>query len=95
VTATAATTLLGGIGLFLLGMSLMTDSLQALGGHALRRLVRVLTRSRWYALLTGAAMTATLQSSSATTLTPTGSSCTWAGPPARLPSSSRTIHDPI
>ncbi len=72
MTATAITTLLGGIGLFLLGMGLMTDSLQALGGDALRRILRTLTRSRVYGLLTGAAVTATVQSSTATTLATVG-----------------------
>lgn len=69
---TAITTLLGGIGLFLLGMSLMTESLTVLGGGALRRLVARVTRNRYYGLLTGAAVTATLQSSSATTLVTVG-----------------------
>ncbi len=65
-------TLLGGIGLFLLGMSLMTDSLVALGGRSLRAILRRLTGHRIYALLTGAAVTATVQSSSATTLITVG-----------------------
>ncbi|MEX1368403.1 MAG: Na/Pi symporter [Nannocystaceae bacterium] len=65
-------TLLGGIGLFLLGMSLMTDSLVALGGRSLRALLRRLAGKRIYALLVGAAVTATVQSSSATTLITVG-----------------------
>lgn len=70
--STTASMVLGGIGLFLLGMSLMTDSLTALGGAALRRLLDRLTRNRIWAVLTGAAVTATVQSSSATTLVTIG-----------------------
>lgn len=65
-------TLLGGIGLFLLGMSLMTDSLVALGGRSLRTLLKRLAGRRIYALLVGAGITATVQSSSATTLITVG-----------------------
>lgn len=70
--AAAVSTLLGGVGLFLLGMSLMTDSLTAMGGASLRRLLKSLARNRWAALLTGAVVTATVQSSSATTLVTVG-----------------------
>lgn len=72
MTSLAASTLLGGIGLFLLGMNLMTESLTALGGGTLRSLLRTLTRKRLYGLLFGAGVTATLQSSSATTLITVG-----------------------
>lgn len=65
-------TLLGGIGLFLLGMSLMTDSLVALGGRSLRSLLRRLAGRKIYSLLMGAGITATVQSSSATTLITVG-----------------------
>ena len=65
-------TLLGGIGLFLLGMSLMTDSLSALGGRSLRAVMRRLIHRRSTALVTGALVTALLQSSSATTLVTVG-----------------------
>ena len=65
-------TLLGGIGLFLLGMSLMTDSLTALGGRALRSLIRKMTQNRFTGFLTGAGATAVVQSSSATTLVTVG-----------------------
>jgi phosphate:Na+ symporter len=65
-------TVLGGIGLFLLGMSLMTDSLTALGGRSLRHWIRRMTGNRFGALLTGAGVTAAVQSSSATTLVTVG-----------------------
>lgn len=61
-------TILGGIGLFLLGMSLLTDGLQAVAGDALRRGLMWSTRSRFSAVLTGTLATAAVQSSSATTL---------------------------
>gem|GEM_PF-101317 len=72
VNAPAIGTLVGGIGLFLLGMSLMTDSLTALGGGALRALLGRLSRRPLLALATGAVATAVLQSSSATTLVTVG-----------------------
>mgnify|MGYP000049767093 CR=1 FL=1 len=65
-------TLLGGVGLFLLGMSLMTDSLTALGGRTLRSIMRRLIHRRSAALATGTVATALLQSSSATTLITVG-----------------------
>jgi phosphate:Na+ symporter len=65
-------TVLGGIGLFLLGMGLMTDSLTALGGRALRSWIRKMTRNRFLGMLIGAGATAAVQSSSATTLITVG-----------------------
>lgn len=61
-------TILGGVGLFLLGMSLLTDGLQAVAGDALRRILKSWTRHRLGAVATGALATAIVQSSSATTL---------------------------
>ncbi len=65
-------TVLGGIGLFLLGMALMTDGLKALAGARLRDHLLKLTRRPRDAVLTGAAITAMVQSSSATTLATIG-----------------------
>lgn len=65
-------TLLGGIGLFLLGMTLMTDGLKAIAGDALRSLLANFTGSRTRAVATGAGITALVQSSSATTLATIG-----------------------
>ncbi|MFO7563763.1 MAG: Na/Pi symporter [Enhygromyxa sp.] len=64
--------ILGGIGLFLLGMVLMTDGLKRLAGDALRRLLARFTGGRLSSVATGAAVTALIQSSSATTLTTIG-----------------------
>ncbi len=64
--------ILGGIGLFLLGMALMTDGLKALAGASLRDHLIRLTRRPRDAVLGGAAITALVQSSSATTLATIG-----------------------
>ncbi|KAB2953392.1 Na/Pi cotransporter family protein [Heliorestis acidaminivorans] len=61
-------TTLGGIGLFLLGMLLMTDGLKKLAGDALRRLLSRFTGGTFTSILSGAGITALIQSSSATTL---------------------------
>ena len=56
---------LGGIGLFLLGMRLMTDGLKVAAGGALHGLLQAATQGRFRALAAGAAITALVQSSSA------------------------------
>ena len=63
---------LGGLGLFLLGMMLMTEGLRALAGDALRRQLMHFTRTPLSGAATGAACTALLQSSSATTVAAVG-----------------------
>ena len=42
--------LLGGLGLFLLGMGMMTDGLKLAAGGALQRILSAATRTRWHAL---------------------------------------------
>jgi len=56
---------LGGVGLFLLGMRLMTDGLKVAAGGALHGLLQAATKGRFRALAAGAAITALVQSSSA------------------------------
>lgn len=63
---------LGGIGLFLLGMIWLTEGLRSLSGKALRAALSRFTRTPYSGALTGAAATAILQSSSATTVTAVG-----------------------
>ena len=63
---------LGGLGLFLLGMVVLTEGLRALAGRALRRLLSRFTRSPLSGAMTGAATTAVVQSSSATTVATVG-----------------------
>lgn len=60
--------ILGGIGLFLLGIVLLTDGLRALAGEGLRRGLARFTGSRFKAFLSGLAATAVIQSASATIL---------------------------
>ncbi|PKN81333.1 MAG: hypothetical protein CVU47_07230 [Chloroflexi bacterium HGW-Chloroflexi-9] len=67
-----ALTLLGGIGIFLLGMVLLTDGLKAAAGGALRGVLGRLTGGPLKAVASGAAITALVQSSSATTLATIG-----------------------
>jgi phosphate:Na+ symporter len=61
--------LVGGIGLFLLGMSLLTDGVKAFAGEALRRALVRFTGTPLKAFGSGALVTALIQSSSATTIT--------------------------
>lgn len=63
---------LGGLGLFLLGMTLMTEGLKIAGGRALRHILSDWTSTRLRGLLSGAAITALVQSSSAVTLATIG-----------------------
>ncbi len=72
MTTTMVAGLLGGIGIFLLGMILLTEGLKAAAGNALRAMVHRFTRGPGTALVTGAGLTALVQSSSATTLTTIG-----------------------
>ncbi|MFP5380275.1 MAG: Na/Pi cotransporter family protein, partial [Vicinamibacteria bacterium] len=59
---------LGGLGLFLLGMILLTDGLKAVAGEALRTALARFTGRPGSALVTGALLTALVQSSTATTV---------------------------
>ncbi|WP_071675531.1 Na/Pi cotransporter family protein [Nioella nitratireducens] len=65
-------TLAGGVGLFLVGMQVMTEALRALASHHLRRFLARFTTSPVTGALTGAASTAVIQSSSATMVTVIG-----------------------
>ncbi len=68
----AATGALGGLGLFLLGMAIMTDGLKSFAGDALGRSLARFTHSPLSGAATGAFSTAILQSSSATTVMAVG-----------------------
>ncbi|MDO9023219.1 Na/Pi symporter [Zwartia sp.] len=61
--------LVGGIGLFLIGMSLLTSGLVAFSGNALQRGLAKFTGTPSKAFLSGALLTALVQSSTATTAT--------------------------
>ncbi len=60
--------LVGGLGLFLFGMKIMSEGLQKLAGERLRRLFGTLTDHRLLAVLVGAGATALIQSSTTTTV---------------------------
>jgi len=64
--------LVGGIGVFLLGMLLLSDGLKAAAGPAVRRALGRFTGNRFAAVAVGAATTAVIQSSTATTMTTIG-----------------------
>ena len=61
-------TILGGLGLFLYGMRIMSESLQIATGDRLRNILRKATTNRIAGLVTGASITGVIQSSSATTV---------------------------
>jgi phosphate:Na+ symporter len=65
-------TLVGGIGLFLVGMTWMTDGLKLAAGPALHRILAAATRTRWHGLGSGMLVTALVQSSSAVTVATIG-----------------------
>ncbi len=69
---TALSTLAGGLGLFLLGMAMMTDGLKLAAGRALERILAGATRTRWHALGSGVLVTSLVQSSSAVTVATIG-----------------------
>lgn len=62
----------GGVGLFLLGMGLMTEGLKLAAGPALERILARSTQTRLRGLATGIAVTALVQSSSAVTVAAIG-----------------------
>lgn len=64
--------LLGGVGLFLLGMVLLTEGLKAAAGDRLRAMLAELTGGPGRAVLAGVVITALVQSSSATVLATIG-----------------------
>ena len=61
-------TMLGGLCLFLFGMNVMGEALERRAGASLRALLGKLTTNRMLGFLTGLAVTAVIQSSSATTV---------------------------
>lgn len=61
-------TMCGGLGLFLYGMSIMSDSIEKVAGARLRGILERLTTNRFTAMLVGVIFTAVIQSSSACTV---------------------------
>ncbi|MBQ1251552.1 MAG: Na/Pi cotransporter family protein, partial [Firmicutes bacterium] len=64
--------LLGGLALFLYGMQMMSNGLEAAAGNRMRGILEKLTSNRILAVLVGAGITAVIQSSSATTVMTVG-----------------------
>ena len=60
--------LVGGLGLFLFGMKLMSEGLKAVAGQKLKGILESMTKNAVVAFVIGAAITALIQSSSATTV---------------------------
>ena len=64
--------IVGGVGLFLLGMAVMTDGLKALAGTALKTVMEKAAATPLLGTFWGAVITLIVQSSSATTMTTIG-----------------------
>ena len=60
--------LIAGVGVFILAMKLMSDSLNQIAGERMKRLLEKLAGNRIVGVLVGALVTAVIQSSSATTV---------------------------
>ena len=60
--------ILGSLGLFLFGMKIMSEGIQKTAGDRLQRILNFMTGNRFEAVLIGFAITAIIQSSSATTV---------------------------
>jgi phosphate:Na+ symporter len=65
-------TVIGGLGLFLLGIHHLTEGLKGLAGDSLRRALQAMVSGRLSAIISGALFTVLIQSSTATTLTVIG-----------------------
>lgn len=61
-------TMAGGLGLFLLGMELMSDSIEKVAGARLRRILEIFTTNRFMGMIVGIIFTGIIQSSSACTV---------------------------
>jgi phosphate:Na+ symporter len=61
-------TALGGLGIFILGMKFLSESLQMLSGGLIRKAISSVTTNRYLAVLVGMSVTAFVQSSSITTV---------------------------
>ena len=72
MNASSTVTVVGGLGLFLLGVHHLTEGLKGLAGDSLRRALQAMVGGRLSAIISGALFTVVLQSSTATTLTVIG-----------------------
>lgn len=60
--------LVGGLALFIYGMNMMSENLQAVAGNEMRRILKKITNTPFKGVLVGVAITGVIQSSSATTV---------------------------
>ena len=58
----------GGLGMFIYGMQIMAQGLENAAGNRMKSLLEILTKNKFMGVLLGAAITAVIQSSSATTV---------------------------
>jgi len=65
---TILSTVIGGLGIFLLGMKYMSEGLQAVSGEQLRKIIGMATSNRFFGVLVGLGVTCVVQSSSVTTV---------------------------
>lgn len=59
---------IGGLGMFIYGMTIMSDALQRIAGERLKAILGAVSANRFLACLTGLGVTVVIQSSSATTV---------------------------
>jgi phosphate:Na+ symporter len=67
-----AMSVIGGLGIFMLGMKYMSEGMQAVAGNSLRRMISVVTNNRFTAVGTGIAVTLLVQSSTISTVITVG-----------------------
>lgn len=68
MSASILLSLAGGLGLFLFGMKLMSESIEKVAGAKLRRILEIFTTNRFAGMLVGIVFTGIIQSSSACTV---------------------------
>lgn len=64
--------IVGGLGMFLYGMRVMSDSIEEIAGYRLRKLISQMTSNLFRGIVVGGVLTAVLQSSSVTTVMAVG-----------------------
>ena len=64
--------ILGGLAIFLHGMTLMTNGLKSAAGTRMKIFLKAMTKNRWTSLMAGTGITAVIQSSSITTVLAVG-----------------------
>ena len=82
--------MLGGLAIFLFGMEMMTDALKSVAGAGMSRVLERLTRNRFTSAITGAFVTAVIQSSSVTTVLVVGFITSGSGVAASAPEGGST-----